>query len=82
MFLLIMKHMLIIKSRKGLFQAPSPKKTCRSFSATNFMDYCFFNDDGNETGLSCRSRNLDKHVSEWLEYLRDSKLLAKLSKVT
>ena len=61
------------------FQVPSPKKTCRSFSATNFVDYCFFCDDGNGTLLSCRSKNLDKHVSEWAEYLRDSKLLAKLS---
>ena len=61
------------------FQAQSPKKTRRSFSATNFVDYCFFCDNGNGSLLSCRSKNLDKHVSEWAEYLRDSKLLAKLS---
>ena len=45
----------------------------------NFVDYCFFGDDGNGTFLSCRSKNLGKHVSEWAEYLWDSKLLAKLN---
>ena len=45
----------------------------------NFVDYCFFCDDGNGTLLSCRSKNLDKNVSEWAENLQDSKLLAKLS---
>ena len=79
LFLLIMKRMLKIKHPIFHFQAQSPKKTRRSFSATNFVDYCFFRDDGNGTLLSCQSKNLDKHVSEWGEYLRDSKLLAKLS---
>ena len=60
-------------------QAQSAKKTRRSFSVTNSVDYCFFRDDGNGTLLSCQSKNLDMHVSEWPEYLRDSKLLAKLS---
>ena len=45
----------------------------------NFVDYCFFCDDSNGTLLSCRSKNLDKHVSEWAEYLQDFKLLEKLS---
>ena len=61
------------------FQAQSFKKTRRSFSATNFVDYCFFCDDGNGTLLFCQSKNLEKHASEWAEYLRNSKLLAKLS---
>ena len=60
-------------------QTQTPKKIRRSFSATNFVDYCFFCDVGNRTLLSCRSKNLDKPVSEWAEYLRDSKPLAKLS---
>ena len=54
------------------FQAQSPKKTTRSFCATNFIDYCFFCHDGNGTLLSCQSKNMNKHVSEWVEYLRDS----------
>ena len=33
----------------------------------------------NKTLLSCQSKNLDNHVSEWAEYLRNSKLLGKLS---
>ena len=45
----------------------------------NFVDYCLFCDNGNRTLLSCRSKNLDNHVNEWAEYLRDSKLLGKLS---
>ena len=79
LFLLIMSHMLTTKAPNIHFQAQSPKKIHRSFSATNFVNYCFFCDDGNGTLLSCRSKNLDKHVSEWAEYLGDSKLLTKLS---
>ena len=45
----------------------------------NFADYCYFCDNGNRTLLSYRSKNLDNHVSEWAEYLRNSKLLGKLS---
>ena len=60
-------------------QAQSPKKTRRPFSATNFVDYCFFRDDRNGTLPSCQSKNLDKHISEWAEYLRNSELLEKFN---
>ena len=57
---------------------PNLKAKLEEHSA-NFVDYCFFCDNGNEILLSCQSKNLDNHVREWAEYLWASKLLAKLS---
>ena len=61
LLLLIMKHIITIK----LSNISLSGKTRRSFSTTNFVDYCFFCDDVNWTLLSCLSKNLDKHVSKW-----------------
>ena len=61
LLLLIMKHIIAIK----LSNISLSGKTCRSFSTTNFVDYCFFCDDVNLTLLPCLSKNLDKHVSKW-----------------
>ena len=57
---------------------PNLKAKVEEHTAT-FVDYCFFCNNGNEILLSCLSKNLDNHVREWAEYLRVSKLLAKLS---
>ena len=57
----------------------SPKKTRRSFSATNFLDNCFFCNSEEGILFKCATTSLSKHVNVWATYLKDSKLLAKLS---
>ena len=56
----------------------SPKKTRRSFGATNYLDNCFC--DKNDRKLySCATKLLNKHVNKWAVYMQDRKLLAKLN---
>ena len=56
-----------------------PKKTCQSFSATNYLDNCFFCNKNDRKLYICATKSLNKHVNEWAVYMQDSKLLAKLS---
>ena len=56
-----------------------PKKTCQLFSATNYLDNCFFCDKSHGKLYSCTTKSLNKHVNEWAVYKQDSKLLGKLS---
>ena len=79
LFLLLMKHMLTIKAPHFSPSGTISQENLSILQDDEFCCYCFFCDDSNGTLLSCRSKNLDKHISEWEEYLRDSKLLAKLS---
>ena len=60
-------------------QSYSPKKTRSSFSATNFVDKCFFCDSGDGSLSKCLTKSLSKHINLWARLLKDSKLLAKLS---
>ena len=79
LFLLIMNHMLTIKAPNILLSGTISEENQSIFHRNEFYSLLFFYDDGNGTLLSCRSKNLEKHVSERAEHLRGSKLVAKLS---
>ena len=72
------KNNAVLHKRCITKYGPNLKAKLEEHTAT-FVDYCFFCNNGNEILLSCLSKNLDNHVREWAEYLRVSKLLAKLS---
>ena len=49
LFLLIMKYMLTIQAPNISVLATISQENLSFSSATNFVNYCFFRDDGNET---------------------------------
>ena len=64
LFLLLMKHMLTIKAPHFSPSGTISQENLSILQSDEFCCYCFFCDDGNGTLLSCRSKNLDKHISE------------------
>ena len=70
---------LLSNDAPGDHRSHSPKKTRSSFNATNFVDKCFFCDSGDGILSKCATKSLNKHVNSWARFLKDSKLLAKLS---
>ena len=55
------------------------KKTCRLFSARNYLDKCCFSHKSVGKLYSCATKSLNKYVNEWAVNMQNSKLLAKPS---